>query len=204
MIFPNSGLYAITQTTGKSNESVIQNVRSALEGGACVIQYRDKNTTGNIYLAKELLNLCKHYQVPLIINDNVELAYQVGADGVHIGQNDGSISTARKILGKKAIIGISCYDNIDVALKAENDGVNYVAFGRFFPSNSKPMALLSHTETLRQAKIKINLPIVAIGGILPENGAYLLAAGANLLAVIGGIFDHNPEQSARAYTHLFK
>ena len=127
MIFPNSGLYAITQTAGKSNESVIQDVSSALKGGACVIQYRDKNTTDKVYLAKALLNLCKHYQVPLIINDNAELAYQIGADGVHIGKDDGSISAARKILGKKAIIGMSCYDNINVALQAVNDGVDYVA-----------------------------------------------------------------------------
>jgi len=204
MNFPTSGLYAITQTDGKTADQIIQDVAAALKGGACVIQYRDKNPIDSVYLAKQLLRHCKQYNVPLLINDDAELAYQVGADGVHIGRDDGGIASARKILGAKAIVGLSCYDDINLALQAEKNGADYVAFGRFFPSNSKPLALPAHTKTLQLAKSQIKLPIVAIGGILPENGHQLLTAGADLLAVIGGIFDHHPEQSAQAYNKLFK
>ncbi len=203
MIFPATGLYAITQTEGKDADSIIQEVSSALKGGACVIQYRDKHSADKTYLAKQLLKLCKNNHVPLIINDDAELACQIGADGVHIGKDDGGIAATRKVVGSKAIIGISCYDNINIALQAEKDGVDYVAFGRFFPSSSKPLALPAHTDTLLLAKTQIKVPVVAIGGILPENGASLLEAGADLLAVIGGIFDHSPEQSAQAYITLF-
>lgn len=203
MRFPVRGLYAITQTDGKTSETIIQEVSSALKGGASVIQYRDKSPTDAIYLAKELLSLCKHHQVPLIINDDADLAYRIGADGVHIGRDDGKILAARKILGTQAIIGLSCYDDINIAFKAESKGVDYVAFGRFFPSSSKPLASPAHIETLRLAKKQVNVPIVAIGGILPENGRQLITAGANVLAVIGGIFDRDPKQSAQAYLKLF-
>ncbi len=139
----------------------------------------------------------------MLINDDAELAHRIGADGVHIGKDDGGIASARKILGSKAIIGISCYNDINIALQAEANGVDYVAFGRFFPSTSKPLAAPAQIETLQQAKKQIKLPIVAIGGILPDNGEQLLTAGADILAVIGGIFEHNPEQSAQSYMKLF-
>ena len=203
MTFPTRGLYAITQTDGKSSDTVIQDVYSAIKGGASVIQYRDKNPEDAVYLAKQLLNLCKQHNVPLLINDDAELAHRIGADGVHIGKDDGGIASARKILGSKAIIGISCYNDINIALQAEANGVDYVAFGRFFPSTSKPSAAPAQIETLQQAKKQIKLPIVAIGGILPDNGEQLLTAGADILAVIGGIFEHNPEQSAQSYMKLF-
>ena len=203
MTFPTRGLYAITQTDGKSSDTVIQDVYSAIKGGASVIQYRDKNPEDAVYLAKQLLNLCKQHNVPLLINDDAELAHRIGADGVHIGKDDGGIASARKILGSKAIIGISCYNDINIALQAEANGVDYVAFGRFFPSTSKPLAAPAQIETLQQAKKQIKLPIVAIGGILPDNGEQLLTAGADILAVIGGIFEHNPEQSAQSYMKLF-
>jgi len=122
---------------------------------------------------------------------------------VHLGQTDGNIAQARKQLGQNAIIGVSCYNSLELAITAETEGANYVAFGRFFPSTSKPLAAPAQLQTLHQAKAKLNVPIVAIGGILPENGQSLLKAGADLLAVIGGLFDHEPEQSARAYQELF-
>ena len=203
MKFPKTGVYAITQTDEKSSEIIIEQVLAAIKGGVSVIQYRDKNPDDVVYLAKELLAICQHHQIPLIINDNADLARQIGADGVHIGKDDGGIAAARKILGPDAIIGLSCYDNINTALQAQANGVDYVAFGRFFPSSSKPLASPAHCETLRQAKQQINIPIVAIGGILPENGKQLLDAGADVLAVIGGLFDHNAEQSAKAYLNLF-
>ncbi len=203
MRFPTRGLYAITQTEGKSCELIIQQVYSAIKGGASVIQYRDKNPEDAVYLAKQLLAICQQQQVPLLINDNAELARHIGADGVHIGKDDGDIAAAREILGAKAIIGISCYNDINTALQAEANGVDYVAFGRFFPSSSKPLAAPAQIATLQQAKKQIKRPIVAIGGILPDNAQQLLTAGADVLAVIGGIFEQCPEQSAQAYMKLF-
>lgn len=155
-------------------------------------------------IARELVKVCHQHNVPLIINDNIELAILAKADGVHLGKTDGDIIEARNRLGKEAIIGISCYNDINRALTAQQQGATYVAFGRFFPSTSKPLAAPADIDTLRKAKATLQLPIVAIGGILPENGAQLLAAGANLLAVIGGVFDHAPEKSALAYQRLFE
>ncbi|MCF6205093.1 MAG: thiamine phosphate synthase [Methylococcaceae bacterium] len=203
MEFPTSGLYAITQTENKSCDTVLQEVSLALKSGVSVVQYRDKNPTDSVYLAKELLLRCKQYKVPLLINDSADLAEQIGADGVHLGKDDGNIVGIRKQLGYKAIIGISCYNNLPNAIKAQDDGADYVAFGRFFPSSSKPLASPAQIETLREAKNKIQIPIVAIGGILPSNGGSLLKAGADILAVIDGIFSHNPEQSTKAYLNLF-
>ena len=204
MIFPNSGLYAITQTEHKSCDAIVLEVEAALRGGAVVVQYRDKHPLDADHLASRLLKLCQHYKVPLLINDDVELALRVGADGVHIGRDDGDIKRARQRLGEQAIIGVSCYDSVEHAQQAQNEGATYVAFGRFFPSSSKPLALPANIQTLRMAKQVLTIPIVAIGGIVPENGPLLLEAGADLLAVIGGLFDDQPEQSARAYLSLFE
>ena len=203
MKFPTRGLYAITQTANKSPDTVINEVAAAIKGGAVVVQYRDKNPVDAPLLARELVKICHQHNIPLLINDDIELATLVGADGVHLGREDGAISQAREQLGHDAIIGVSCYDFVEQAIAAQTQGASYAAFGRFFPSSSKPLAAPARIETLRQAKLALTIPIVAIGGILPENGAQLLTAGADLLAVIGGIFDHQPEQSARAYQALF-
>lgn len=203
MKFPTRGLYAITQTEHKSPDTIVSEVTAALKGGAVVIQYRDKNPDDAEALAKTLLRVCHRYDAPLIINDDIALAAKIGADGVHLGRDDGSVDHARAQLGDEAIIGVSCYDDLDKALKMQDLGVDYVAFGRFFPSSSKPLASPAHIETLLQARQAIDIPIVAIGGILPDNGEQLLTAGADLLAVIGGVFTHDPEQSARAYQKLF-
>ena len=203
MRFPDRGLYAITQTINKSGDTIIDEVEAAIQGGAVIVQYRDKNPADAPFLAKELVKICHQHKVPLIVNDDVELAVMVGADGVHIGKEDGAIAQARKRLGNNAIIGVSCYNFIELAIEAQTQGATYVAFGRFFPSSSKPLAAPAQLETLQQAKLRLNIPIVAIGGILPKNGAQLLAAGADLLAVIGGLFDREPELSARAYQALF-
>lgn len=204
MKFPPRGLYAITQTDGKSPATVIAEVEAAIRGGAVVVQYRDKNPGNALHLARELVKVCHRHQVPLLINDSLELALESGADGVHLGKDDGHIREARARLGAEAIIGISCYDSLDRAREAQVHGATYAAFGRFFPSGTKPLAAPARVDTLRQARQTLSIPIVAIGGILPENGAALLAAGADLLAVIGGIFDREPEISARIYQRLFK
>lgn len=203
MMFPGSGLYAITQTDHKSDVQVLTEVEQAIKGGAVVIQYRDKNRARHPELAEKILWLCREYTIPLLINDDIDLAATIGADGVHLGKYDGDIDNARHHLGKQAIIGVSCYNDLPLAIAAEQQGATYVAFGRFFPSSSKPLASPAQLETLQQARAVLTLPIVAIGGILPENGASLLAAGADVLAVIGGVFSNQPEQAARAYQPLF-
>ncbi|MGR8929435.1 MAG: thiamine phosphate synthase [Gammaproteobacteria bacterium] len=204
MNFPNRGLYAITQPENKSIDQVVKEVEAALQGGASVVQYRDKNPIDAVALARKLLTLCHRYRVPLLINDSIELALEVGADGVHLGKDDGDIAAARSRLGPNAIIGVSCYNDLAKAYAAIEHDADYVAFGRFFPSGSKPLASPADIATLTKAKQQIKVPIVAIGGILPENGGQLLLAGADLLAVIGGIFDHEPLSAASAYRSLFQ
>ncbi len=202
--FPKKGLYAITLTENRSDATILSQAAAALQGGAVVLQYRDKRPSPSSHLAEQLLQLCHRYRVPLIINDDIELAAQLGADGVHLGKDDGDIRLAREKLGDSAIIGISCYNDLDKAIAMQQAGADYVAFGRFFPSSSKPLASPAQLETLRLARQRISLPIVAIGGILPENGSSLLQAGADLLAVIGGLFNHDdPQSAARQYRQLF-
>lgn len=203
MKFPSRGLYAVTQTENKAPDVVIAEVEAALRGGVAIVQYREKEPVDALYLARELIKICHRYEVPLLVNDDLGLAEAAGADGVHLGREDAEIAQARKRLGSEAIIGSSCYNSLERALTAQSQGADYVAFGRFFPSSSKPLASPADLDTLRNAKQVISVPIVAIGGILPENGALLIEAGADLLAVIGGIFDRDPEGSARAFHRLF-
>lgn len=202
--FPSRGLYAITLCENKNPDDIINDVELALKGGAAVVQYRDKNPADSVYTARALAQVCRKFDVPLIINDDPELCRQANADGVHLGADDHDIIEARNYLGDGAIIGVSCYNSLDRALSAQASGADYVAFGRFFPSSSKPLAKPAEITTLQQAKLTIRVPIVAIGGILPENGGQLLAAGADLLAVIGGVFSRNPEHSALAFQPLFE
>lgn len=204
MTFPQRGLYAITQTEGKSIEAVLTEVEAALRGGAKVVQYRDKHPIDAHLLAGELVKVCHSYAAPLLINDSVELALAVGADGVHLGRDDGDIAAARQRLGSDAIIGVSCYNDVCKAIAAVAAGASYVAFGRFFPSGSKPLAAPADIATLTVAKQSLSVPIVAIGGIVPENADQLLMAGADFLAVIGGLFDHDPYDAAQRFAALLQ
>lgn len=199
---PKRGLYAITPEE-KTAPEILKFAEAVLKGGAKILQYRVKHQHTEIDFLTELLKRCHCYDVPLIINDNVALAEKIGADGVHLGKDDGSILEARLRLGESAIIGVSCYNSLERAIGAEKDGANYVAFGRFFTSNSKPLASPCEIGTLTAGKKVLTLPIVAIGGILPENGAMLLNAGADLLAVIGGLNTENTQFSAQTFATLF-
>ena len=199
-----SGLYAITDS---SQEQLAQEVELALKGGARIIQYRDKSSDSSKRLAQteKLLELCRRHSAYLIINDDVELASAAGADGVHLGQDDLDITSARMQLGEQAIIGVSCYNRLELAIAAQEAGANYVAFGRFFPSKTKPQAVQAEIELLSEAKKKLQLPIVAIGGITPENGAALIAAGADMLAVIQGVFGQRDiRAAAEQFEQLFE
>ncbi len=203
--FPSHGLYAITADPPVDRSRLPEQVAAALRGGAAVIQYRAKHQVDHVSEASVLLALCRAAGVPLIINDDVELAFRVGADGVHLGRDDGRIADARQRLGAAALIGVSCYDAVERAVRAAEEGADYVAFGRFFPSRSKPDAPCARLETLRQAQACLTVPIVAIGGITPINGGSLLAAGADLLAVIEGVFGEGrePESAAGEFRQLW-
>jgi thiamine-phosphate pyrophosphorylase len=202
--FPDQGLYVITRDETLERDSLLRAVNSAIRGGAAVIQYRVKHPTNAIEETTALLRLCRRASIPFIINDNVALAEAVGADGVHLGREDGSIVSAKKRLGPNAIVGVSCYDDIQRAEQAVAMGASYVAFGRFFPSSTKPQAPCAHLQTLEMARERINVPVVAIGGITLANAPELLSAGADLLAVIEGIFgEDNPESAASEFRSLW-
>ena len=200
---PSTGLYAITSAR-QTGTQLIHAVEQAILGGARLIQYRSKNTnTATRHAeASALLACCKTYHIPLLINDDVALAARIGAAGVHLGRDDTSIAEARHFLGTDAIIGVSCYNDWSLAQHYATQ-VDYLAFGRFFPSKTKPQAALASLEILKKAQ-QIPLPIVAIGGINAHNGQTLINAGANLLAVIDGVFgvpDHR--QAAQQLSQLF-
>jgi thiamine-phosphate pyrophosphorylase len=199
------GLYAITDGL-RSAQEVLLAVGAAIKGGAVLIQYRDKTTplVHRQERAAALCQLCRHLSVPLIINDDPRLAREIGAEGVHLGQDDPSYEEARGLLGAQAIIGISCYNLLDKALSAQALGADYVAFGRFFPSKTKPEAVEAPISLLKEARRVLSIPIVAIGGITPENGGSLIEVGADLLAVADGVFGQSdPEAAARRYADLF-
>ncbi len=201
------GLYAITDSALCARHGVEADVAAAIRGGAVMVQYRDKSTdqARREQEARALLAVCRKRQVPLIINDDVELARIIGADGVHLGAEDAGLRSARSRLGPQALIGISCYNSLELARKAQRAGADYVAFGAFHDSPTKPATVRAPLALLSEAGDNLHLPVVAIGGITPENGAALVESGANLLAVISGVFGgDDPEQAARSYASLFK
>ncbi len=204
---PSCGLYALTDAQLIPATTFIERVELALRGGVNVLQYRDKSADGQKRLqqARSLKVLCQTYAVPLIINDDVQLARQIHADGVHLGKDDGQLAEARAVLGKQAIIGVSCYNQLTRAQQAQAQGADYVAFGSFYRSSTKPQALAASMDLLVRAKDCIHVPIVAIGGIEVHNAPFLLDAGADFLAVVSGIFAQtNVQAAAASYQALFK
>jgi len=202
-----SGLYAITDPILSPGLLVLSHAKQALLGGARVIQYRDKTSPfeQQIHIAKQLKELCENHQAWLIINDSIDLSLACQADGIHLGKDDFTLERARARLGEKAIIGVSCYNDLTRAQQMKNTGANYVAFGRFFPSRTKPNAPQADIATLAQAKRQLQIPIVAIGGITKANGQDLIDAGADSLAVIQGLFAQpDIHQAAHDISQLFK
>ncbi|WP_139557723.1 thiamine phosphate synthase [Methylotetracoccus oryzae] len=201
--FPRRGLYVITRD-GEPHAALTASVTSALQGGAAVVQLREKLPSERARKAALLRSICREFNVPLIINDDAELAASIGADGVHLGREDVSIMEARALLGARSIIGISCYDSLARAEHAATQGADYVAFGRFFSSVTKPLASPARLDTLLAARSRLAIPIVAIGGITKRNGGELIEAGADLLAVVDAVFGENdPETAARGLLSLF-
>ena len=200
------GVYAITPDS-LDTQSLLTMSEAALMGGVAVMQYREK--TGDVALrheqASELLVLCRQHGVPFIVNDDLRLADLVGADGVHLGRDDSSIREARIVLGPDKIIGVSCYQDLERARESQRLGADYVAFGSFFPSPTKPHASLADVSVLSKARREITLPIVAIGGITVDNAGALIDAGADAIAVISALFDApDVEAAARQLNALFE
>lgn len=202
--WPLRGLYAITEGAA-SAQALAEQVVAWIAGGAQVVQYRDKTSDAARRLteARALRTVCREAGVPLLINDDVALAAAVGADGVHLGRADAGPAQARARLGARALIGVSGYADLGWARAAVAQGADYVAFGRFFASATKPDAPPAPLAVLRAARAALSVPIVAIGGITPDNAPTLIAAGADLLAVIGGLRGADPAAQARAYAEQF-
>jgi len=184
------GLYAITDPELLPEDKLVASVEQALLGGASIIQYRDKRATEVelIRRAESLASCCKAHQRPLIINDRIDICKRVNADGVHLGQEDNAIKSAREQLGSTAIIGATCHNSVSLAEQALADGASYIAFGRFFNSHSKQQAPPADLSIFREAESKIPLPKVAIGGINLDNGQSVLDQGADMIAVIHALF----------------
>jgi thiamine-phosphate pyrophosphorylase len=199
-------LYAITDSNLMPGEKLFTGVEAALKGGCKFIQYRDKsnNVEQRLRDSTKLLALCDQHSATLIINDDMQLAYEIDAHGVHLGQRDGNVKDARNLLGADAIIGVTCHDSLELAEKAIADGANYVAFGRFFSSSTKPDASYAPLNLLTTARKKFpNTMIAAIGGITIANGNSVLAAGADIIAVCHDLFSaENIEKKATSFFYL--
>ncbi len=201
-----NGLYAITPDW-QDTHHLLRAVTAALQGGASMIQYRNKVADQELRLiqASALQALCAQFDIPLIINDDLLLAKTVGAAGVHLGQSDENGAIARELLGKYAIIGRTCHDQLSLAQVAVQEGASYVAFGRFFPSQTKPLAPPAPISLIQAAKQSIPLPIVAIGGITYTNAHSLIKHGVDMVAVIEDLFSQPDIQArAQAFSQLFK
>jgi thiamine-phosphate pyrophosphorylase len=199
-----SGLYAVTPEL--ADPALLTNkVEAALRGGARVVQYRNKAADERLRheQALQIARLCRDAGICFIVNDSIELAREVAADGVHLGKDDDGVGAARALLGPGKLIGVSCYNQLGRARDAVAQGADYIAFGSFFPSPTKPGAVTASRDLLRAAR-EFSLPIVAIGGITPDNAAGLIEAGADAVAVVSAVFDApDVERAARRIAGLF-
>jgi thiamine-phosphate pyrophosphorylase len=208
-VLPLNGLYALTP-----DDNLLPRlsalVESALQGGVKWVQYRNKIAPAALRRAQaaELLRICRAHGAKLIINDDVWLAVEIGADGAHLGRDDipgGSLATARNALGAKRILGVSCYDDLARAEAAVAAGADYIAVGSVFASVSKPQATRASLDILSEAKKRFKVPVVAIGGITTKNAPQVLAAGADMLAVLSDLFDAMDIKSqAEKFQKLFR
>ena len=201
---PRRGLYWITAET-PDTATLLRRAEAVLRGGAVLVQYRDKSTDAGRRReqASALNEACAARGVPLLINDDAALGAAVGAAGVHLGEDDLGIAEARAVLGAGAIVGVSCYDSLGRARSLAAQGADYLAFGAFFPTTTKVAPRRATPALLREAA-PLGLPRVAIGGITPDNAAPLVAAGADLLAVVGALADAaDPEAVARRFAALY-
>lgn len=200
-----SGLYAVTPDEADT-DLLLSKVEAVLQGGINILQYRNKSANHKLQTqqAREILPMCKQYKVPLIINDSVKLCLTLDADGVHLGAEDGNLSEVRNRLGANKLLGASCYNRFDLALSAQQAGADYVAFGAFFASGTKPNAPVASLDLFTQAREHLKIPVVAIGGITLENAATVISAGAHSIAVINAIFNAtNIKLTTQQFTNFF-
>lgn len=196
-----TGLYVLTDPDLIPDAELADRVRQAIEGGATAVQYRDKRAgyDGHLKRARALRTVTRELGALLIVNDDPGLAVAVDADGVHLGKDDPEVANARAVVGRR-LIGVSCYNDFERAVAAERQGADYVAFGSFYPTTTKSDTAAASPELLRRAKTELRLAVVAIGGITPENGAVLTAAGADALAVASGVFAaDDPRRAAERF-----
>jgi len=199
------GLYVLTDPDLIPDDELAARVRGAIQGGAAAVQYRDKRPgyEGHLARAGALRAVTRELGALLIINDDPRLAAEIEADGVHLGKDDPDVARARALVGD-AIVGVSCYNELERAVRAESEGADYVAFGSFYPTSTKFGTVVATPDLLYSAKRELRLPIVAIGGITPDNGAALIAAGADALAVVSAVFAApDPQRAAEKFIPLF-
>ncbi len=199
------GIYAITPDEADT-DLLLAKVEWALQGGIHMLQYRNKKANDGLKMqqASAILRLCRQYQVPLFINDSVNLCLDLDADGVHIGIDDGDISEVRAKMGRDKILGVSCYNRFDLALRAQEAGAHYVAFGACFASSTKPGAAVASLDLFKQARAQLSIPAVGIGGVNVKNAASLIKAGAHSVALIDALFNaQDVKMTARQLTQLF-
>jgi thiamine-phosphate pyrophosphorylase len=193
------GLYAVTPEEPET-AALARKVQQAIRGGARLVQYRNKSA--GIAVRREqvgvLLPLCRAAGVPLIVNDDLALALELDADGVHLGRDDGDLAAARRKLGTGKLLGASCYDKLGAAIAAQDQGADYVAFGAAFATATKPGAARAPLALYAEAKARLRVPIVAIGGVTLQNAGDVIAAGADAVAVIRALFDA-PDIERRAW-----
>jgi len=195
------GLYGITDPDLLPDAVLADRVAGAVAGGAGTIQYRDKTGSPEDRLrrARLLARICREGGAVFIVNDDPALAVEAGADGVHVGQDDTAFAEARTLVGPRRLVGVSCYNRLDLALAAEAAGADYVAFGSVFASVTKPGAVSAPLALLTEAAGRLSVPAVAIGGITRDNAGLAVRAGAHAVAVIRDLFaDPDPTSAARA------
>ncbi len=200
------GLYVITPDE-PNTDILLSKVEAVLQGGISMLQYRNKLASHKLQMqqARAILPLCRQYHAPLIINDSIKLCLTLDADGVHLGADDGNLSDARARLGADKILGASCYNRFDLAIAAQQAGVDYVAFGACFASSTKPYAPVVSLDLFKLAQAQLNIPTVAIGGITIENALAVIEAGASSIAVINAIFNADDVKlTTQQFTHLFR
>jgi len=200
------GLYAITPDSADLN-TLIQKTKSAIEGGAFMVQYRSKIQDRDVKMQQcdAILRLCREYEIPCIVNDDVEMCRVLEADGVHLGEKDDNIAEVRHMLGEDAIIGSSCYDQLDRAKIAQKEGASYVAFGAMFPTSTKPNAPKATLALLKEAKREIQIPIVAIGGISVNNAHDVIKTGIDAIAVITSLYEAKSiKETAETFVKMFQ
>lgn len=207
MQYQIKGLYVITDEKLIPRKTFVETVEKAIKGGAKMVQLREKESSSEeiLRLASELLKLTRRYNVPLIINDYIDIAREIGAEGVHLGQHDTPLAEARRALGGAAIIGVSCYSGIERGIEAQKEGADYLAFGTPFFTPTKPDRRPTSFEILKEAKRVITkIPIFAIGGITTQNVASVLETGVDGIAVITSVFSSSdPEKVSRQLSAFF-